>query len=215
MKLIKRLLIILIVIILILGILAVIGYKKVHVEMDESDLPTTVYEEDSDLLNIVNNRLIALFVLSAENEYTIIEEVVNLIILDTIRENVNTEYDPLTDCETIECNYIIHNKNYYVNYTWAELNDDNQLVVHVSVGSDRLIGINTIVDFYMDIEIDYSEFSIALTLDKLAMNEMEMTTDTLDKLLSYFDKDTIESSVTEGELDMETYKFTLSLPIIP
>lgn len=215
MKIIKKLLIIVLVIVLIVGIIGAIAYKKIHVEVDEADLPTNVYEEEADLLSIVTTRLFDLFVLTTENEYTVVEEVVNLIILDTIRENVNQEYDPLGDCETDECSYITQNDNYYVNYAWAELSDENQLIVHISGGTDKFIHVNTIIDFYLDIEINYVEFEISLTLDQLAVNDMAISTETLDKIFSNFDTENIETSVTEGELDLEEYKYTLSFSILP
>ncbi len=211
MKIIK----ILLVVVLVVGIIGVIGFNKVHIEMDEADLPTNVYEEDADLMNIVNTRLMGLFILSVGNEYTVVEEVINLVILDTVRENVNLEYDPISDCDTDECNYILQNKNYYINYAWADLTEDNQLIVHISVGSDKFVHINTIIDFYMDIDINYLGYEISLTLDQLFVNEMGMSKDTLDKILSNFDKDNIEAKVTKGDLDLEEYKYTLSFSILP
>ena len=77
----------------------------------EEELPTNVYEEDSDLLTIANTRLYDLFVTSVTLEYSVVEEVINLIILDSIRENINSEYNPLGDCETNECNFIIYELN--------------------------------------------------------------------------------------------------------
>ncbi len=121
MKLLK----ILLVLIVVLGAAVFFAYKTVHVEVDEADLPQDVYEENSDLLLLVNAKMLELFVLSTGDEYTLVEETVNLIILDAIRENVNEDYAPLGTCETVECNYITSNDNYYVNYLWAELSDDN------------------------------------------------------------------------------------------
>lgn len=209
MKIVK----ILVVLILIIGTLGFIGFNKVNIEMDEADLPESIYEEDTNLLLLVNTRLLSLFVGSTENEYTVVEEVVNLIILDSIRKNVNSNYDPLSSCDTDECNYIFQEDAYYVNYAWAELSEDDQLIVHVSVGSDKFIHINTIIDFYMDIDINYLGFEISLTLDKLYVNEIGLSTDNLDKLLENIDKDAIEEKVTKGELDMEEYKYTLSFSL--
>jgi len=106
MKAVKGLLVGLFAIVLILLLIK----ASIQVEVDEDTLPVNVYEEDADLLTLVNTRLIDLFINSATNEYTVVEEVVNLIILDSIRENVNSEYDPLGDCETTECNYIVYDE---------------------------------------------------------------------------------------------------------
>ncbi|MCK5388644.1 MAG: hypothetical protein KAJ22_05100, partial [Candidatus Izimaplasma sp.] len=156
---------ILVVLSIILIALGFVGIGMISVDVVEDSLPTNVYEEDADLLTIVNTRLFDLFVTGVTNEYTVVEEVINLIILDSIRENINSEYDPLGDCDTSECNFIIYEDNYYVNYIWAELNSDNQLVVNVSLGTEKLVGFNTIFDFVFDIEIDYLGLGIELTLD--------------------------------------------------
>ena len=211
MKLLK----ILLVLAVVLGIAGFFAYRTVHVEVNEADLPQDVYDEDSDLLLLVNTRLIELFITGTGDEYTLVEETVNLIILDAIRDNVNEDYDPLGSCETIECNYITSNENYYVNYVWAELTDDNQLIVHVSVGSDKFLHINTIIDLYFDIDIDYLSFGFVLTLDTLYLNEMELSLDTLDTLLGYADKDAIEASINKGELDLDEYSYTLTFSILP
>ena len=171
MKIIK----ILIILIAILAVLGFIGVGVINVDVIEDDLPTNVYEEDANLLSLVNTRMFDLFVTSVTNEYSVVEEIVNLVILDSIRENINSEYDPLGDCETTECNFIIYEDNYYVNYIWAELNDDNQLVIYVSLGSEILIGVNTIFDFTFDIDIDYTGFGIELTLDSYSINDMDLS----------------------------------------
>ncbi len=211
MKILRKLVIL---VIIVFGLLMVIK-AQIQVEVNEDALPTNVYEENADLLTVVNIKLFDLFVTSVTNEYTVVEEVVNLIILDSIRDNVNSNYDPLGDCETVECNYIIHNDNYYVNYIWAELSDNNQLIVHVSLGSEKLIGVNTIFDFYFDIDIDYTGFGIELTLDTYDINDIGLSKDILDKIFSYLDTAQIESEVSKGELDLTNYSYKISFSLLP
>ena len=104
MKTIRNLLV---VVIVLLGVLFV-ALNSVKVDVEESELPVVVYEQDSDLLTVINARMFDLFVTSVTDEYTVIEEVLNLVVLNSIRDNVNADYDPLGDCETIECNVIVH-----------------------------------------------------------------------------------------------------------
>lgn len=210
MKIIK----ILIILVVILAVLGFIGVRAINVDVIEEDLPTNVYEEDADLLSLVNARMFDLFVTSVTNEYGIVEEIVNLVILDSIRENINSEYDPLGDCETNECNFIIHEDNYYVNYLWAELNDDDQLVIHVSLGSELLIGVNTIFDFTFNIDIDYLGFGIELTLDSYSVNDLHLSMNILDKIFSNLDTAQIESEVSKGELDLEEYSYSISYSLM-
>ena len=211
MKIIK----ILIILVVILAVLGFIGVGVINVDVIEEDLPTNVYEEDANLLSLVNARMFDLFVTSVTNEYGVVEEIVNLVILDSIRENINSEYNPLGDCETTECNFIIYEDNYYVNYLWAELNDEDQLVIHVSLGSEILIGVNTIFDFTFDIDIDYLGFGIELTLDSYSVNDLDLSMNILDKIFSNLDTVQIESEVSKGELDLEEYSYSISYSLIP
>jgi|LGVE01.1.fsa_nt_gb hypothetical protein len=211
MKVIRALLIIIVVLV----IIGAIGIGKINVDVIEDDLPTNVYEEDADLLSLVNIRMISLFVDRDTNEYGIVEEIINLIILDSIRENVNSSYDPLSDCETEECNFIIHEDNYYLNFVWAELSDDNQLIIHVSVGTEKFIDVNTIFDFYFDIDIDYLGLGIELTLDSYNINDIDLSMSMLDNIFEQLDIEEIESNITKGELDLTKYSYKISFSIIP
>ncbi len=200
----------LIVVLVVLLVLLFVAKSVIQVEANEDLLPTNVYEENADLLTVVNTSLFDLFVTSVTNEYTVVEEVVNLIILDSIRDNVNSEYDPLGDCDTNECNFIVYDDNYYVNYIWAELSDDNQLIIHVSLGSETFIGVNTIFHFYFDIDIDYVGFGIELTLDTFYLHERELSMGILDTMFSNLDSTKIENQVSIGDLDLEEYSYRIS-----
>ena len=103
MKILKRVLVIL-VILLGIGLVALYSVKE---DVLETELPTNVYEEDSNLVTIINAKMFELFITSVTDEYTVVEEILNLVVLNSIRENINENYDPLSDCETIECNFII------------------------------------------------------------------------------------------------------------
>ena len=97
-----------IILVVILAALGFISVGVINVDMVEEDLPTNVYDENSDLGDLINTKLFDLFLGSVTNEYTLVEEVMNLVILDSIRDNINPSYDPLSSCETTECNFIIY-----------------------------------------------------------------------------------------------------------
>lgn len=207
MKLIKLLLIL-----IILSIAVIVGLLySVKADIEESELPSNVYEEQGDLLSIMNARMLELFTGIASDEYLVIEEVLNLVVLDSIRDNVNPDYDPLSDCETIECNYIIHEDTYYLDYIIVELTDDDQFLVRVSLGSDKYIDYNTVFSFLFDVDIKYLDFEIALTLDKYSVSDKELSMKMLDTLFKNLDQQEIESKVSNGELDLEEYTYTISL----
>ena len=206
MKFIK---ILLFMIVLVLGIL-VFALYSVKVDFEESELPVNVYEEQADLLSIVDAKLFELFITSVTNEYTVIEEVLNLVVLNSIRDNVNAEYDPLGDCETIECNFIIHEDYYYLNYIVVELTENDQFLVRVSLGSDKYLEYNTVFSFLFDVEINYTGFEISLTLDQYHLSDKELSMSMLDTIFDKLDTETIENQVSTGDLDLEEYKYTIS-----
>jgi hypothetical protein len=155
--------------------------------------------------------MVELFFTSYSNEYTVTEEILNLVVLDSIRENINADYDPLSDCETIECNYIVHEDNYYLNYIIINVTEDNQFLVRVSIGSDKFIDYNTVFSFLFDVEIKYSDFEISLTLDEYYVGDRDLPISILDNIFKNLDKDEIENQVSVGELDLEEYSYTISL----
>jgi len=198
----------LIFIVILIGALLAVMYSF-QVKVEESELPINVYEQDADLLSVMNDRMVSL-VLPSSNEYTIIEEVLNLVVLNSIRENVNPDYDPLGDCETTECNFIIHEDFYYINYIFVELTDDNQFLIKVSLGSDKILEYNTVFSFLFDVEIDYLGFDILLTLNKYQLADTELSISILDKIFDRIDAENIESQVSTGVLDLEEHSYTIS-----
>ena len=205
----KILKILLVVVIILLG-LGYVALNSVRVDVEESELPVSVYEEDADLLTVIEDNMFDLFITSVTNEYTVIEEVLNLVVLNSIRENVNEDYDPLGDCETIECNFIVHEDYYYLNYIIVELTEDDQFLVRVSLGSDKYLDYNTVFSFLFDVEINYIGFEISLTLDTYHLADKELSMSILDTIFKNLDAETIETSVSTGDLDLEEYKYTIS-----
>lgn len=205
MKVLKKLLIV----VIILASLLILVLYKFKVDVAESELPVAVYEQDANLVSVINDRFVDLALMQA-NEYTIIEEILNLVVLNSVRENINSDYDPLGDCETIECNFIIYEDNYYLNYIIVELTDDDQFLVRVSLGSDKYLDYNTVFNFLFDVEIDYLGFEISLTLDKYSLSDTNLSMSILDNIFSKLDTETIESQVSMGELDLEEFSFTIS-----
>jgi len=210
----KKLRLLVILVVVLVGLLFV-AKSAIQVDVNEDSLPMAIYYETGDLLNLVTLKMFGLFMVSSTNEYTVVEEVINLVILDSIRENINSDYEPLGSCDTIECNYIIYDENYYVNYIWAELSDDNQMIVHVSMGSEKFIGVNTVFDFYFDIEIDYINFGITLTLDSYYISDINIPMSLLDNIFSNLDTDQIESQVSKGDLDLTDYSYKINFSLLP
>lgn len=207
MKIIK---VLLVVVLIIIAVVSVFLYS-VKENIEESEIPANVYEEQGDLITIINARMVELFFTSYSDKFTIVEEILNLVVLDSIRENVNPEYDPLSDCDTLECNYIIHDDTYYINYIIVELTEDDQFLVRVSLGSDKIIDYNTVFSFLFDVDIKFADFEIALTLDKYNVGDKELPMSILDSIFKNLDKEEIENQVSAGDLDLEEYSYTIAL----
>ena len=93
---------------------------------------------------------------------------------------------------------------------WAELNEDNQLVVYVSLGSEVAIGVNTILSFTFDIDIDLIGFDIELKLSTYSINDIGLSQVILEMIFGRLDTEQIESDVSTGTLDLEEYSYNIS-----
>lgn len=201
-------------IVILLLLLIVLLYTVVfsfNVDVNETDIPRTAYEENASLMSVITSSLTDLFVTKDSDEYTLVENIMNYVIVDSIRENINEQYNPFSDCNTDDCLYIFSKDQYYLDFIWAELNDDNQIIVNVSAGTD-VLDFHTIAHFYFDVDIDYLSMEITLELDHYKLNEKELPISYLDQVFGT-NKQEIEESVTFGTLDLEEYKYVISFSI--
>ncbi|MCF7925296.1 MAG: hypothetical protein K9L26_02080, partial [Candidatus Izimaplasma sp.] len=185
---------------------------KFNVETESSALPQAVYENDGDLLLTAEAKLVEIVnPLSTEDDYILAEEFLNLMLLDSIRTNVNDAYDPLSDCETDICENIATNNVGYVGYAFVTLNEENQIVLTVSFGRNQYPDIESSLYLTFNLEIDLNEMEMILTLDTMYLHQTEITKDRLDQIFNYLDKDNIESMITKGTLNLDDYTYTVSL----
>ncbi len=211
-KFIKRLLLFLIIILIGLVIFAFSFINSIEYTVTAGDLPQNVYENSGNLLPYAQTKIVELITADEDERYTLTEEIINLIILDSIRENINENYDPLGDCDTASCLRILDEEYFYIDYVFAELNDDNQLVVTLSSGANKIISKSTALMLTFDIEFDISiNMSLTLTLSEYSLGERDLSIKILDFIFNKLDKDSVESSMTMGTLDLNDYTYTLSL----
>ena len=207
----------LLIFVIVLALAVVIGINilvsKIEVDITESDLPQDVYESGGDLLVIAQLRFIEIWnPFSSEDEYTLTEEFLNYMLLDSIRSNVNDEYDPLDDsCTELNCDVIAETPYGNIEYAFVELNDDNQMVVVINFARSDYPQVETALFAIFDVEFKLTEFEIDLVLDTLYLNDIEITKENLDTVLGYFDADAIEDMISMGDLDLENYTYTVSL----
>lgn len=148
-----------------------------------------------------------------QEQYSIIEEFMNYILLDSIRTNINSAYDPLGDLDTDDANYVMNDHAFYIDYVYAELNDTDQMVICISFGTDQYYQMHSALylTFDIDIEIVLLNINVVLTLSEYRIADKELSMRILDFAFNKLDKSTIEDSMTFGTLDLDTYTFTISL----
>jgi hypothetical protein len=209
----KKLLIIIVVLALTIFVVISIAVSKIQVDITESDLPQDVYESSGNPLEIAQLKLLEIInPLSTEDEYTLTEEFLNYMLLDSIRSNVNDEYDPLNDaCTDVSCDVIAETPYGNVEYAFVELNSDNQIVVTVNFARSEYPQVETALFAIFDVEFKLTEFEIDLVLDSLYLNDIEIKKEHLDTVLGYFDAAAIEEMISLGSLDLEEYTYTVSL----
>jgi hypothetical protein len=142
-----------------------------------------------------------------EDSYTLIEDFINLLIFDIIKDNINSEYDPINGDDEIN-GYIISRDKLTIDYIYAHLNEENQLIVTVSVKRPNIV--ETAFHFVFDIEYEFSSFSLTLTLDKVFLHDIEIKRNIYDYFVSMADKNQVEQYLETGELDLDEYTYSIS-----
>jgi hypothetical protein len=207
MKIIKRLLIFLfLVIIIVLGLLY-LGVNRISTTVTEADLPQDVYESNGDISVLMLSKAAEIVLADEEDSYTLIEDFINLLIFDIIKDNINSEYDPINGDDEIN-GYIISRDKLTIDYIYAHLNEENQLIVTVSVKRPNIV--ETAFHFVFDIEYEFSSFSLTLTLDKVFLHDIEIKRNIYDYFVSMADKNQVEQYLETGELDLDEYTYSIS-----
>ncbi|MFW5913888.1 MAG: hypothetical protein ACOCSM_02395 [Bacillota bacterium] len=209
----KKLLFILIILaVLIIGGISY-ATSRIHEDVTADDLSETVYATQETPSQGMEDTAIALFdPTNEDDQYTLVETFINFVIYDSIKENLNADYDPLGDCEEEACSTIVTSNIADIEYAYAHLNDDDQLILTVNADRGTYPSFETAVHLTFDIDLDIENTSIVLTLDKTHLADDEISESMLDRLIGYTDKEAIEDSVTTGTLDLDektyTYDFT-------
>ncbi|MCD4827096.1 MAG: hypothetical protein K8Q99_04890 [Acholeplasmataceae bacterium] len=215
MKFLKIFLSAIIGLIVVMVVVSLIFINKIKLEVTDDELPQAVYTDTSDL-NIASQAYLTGLLLASDSErYNMIAEFMNYMLLDSIRENINADYDPLADLDTIEANYIIHNDNFYIDYLYANLNDDNQLVVTAAFGSNMIFKVDSalILVFDIDTNISITSLGFTLTLVDYSLSDTSLSIQILDFIFSRLDKTQIEDYMNQGDLDLDNYTYDVFISI--
>ncbi len=200
-----------------LGFLAliVIAIQVITVTIDETvtkeDLPQDVYQTTTPF-NAAHHALASYFdPTNDQDDYTAFETFMNFMMYDAIKENINADYDPLSDCETDACQYIIVTDYGIIDYAFATLTDEDQMVITVSFKRSSYPSVETAIHLVFDLEVNHTNASFTLTLNHARIADRVISERILDTVMSYVDKEAIEASITYGELDLDNYTYTASL----
>lgn len=202
---------VLFIVVVLFTVLGMILFSKFNVDVDTDEINQSPYHENATLYSEIASFLFDLFFVDDTEPYEIVERVINYVIVDSIRENINEDYNPFTDCTSDECLYVVSDDSYYLDYIWATLNEDNQIVVHTGIGTS-LFDFHTIIHMYFDVFIDYSNFEVVLSLEHLELNDTLIETSLIDRILGDH-KNHIEEQVTFGTLNLDDYTYRISFSI--
>ncbi|MCK4551434.1 MAG: hypothetical protein KAU02_00860 [Tenericutes bacterium] len=213
MKLLKKLIIIIVVLAIFLIAGSLLFLNQIQYEVTSDDLPQDVYETSGELLPYAKTKVLGLLTANEDDRYTLIEEIINLIILDSIQENINENYDPLGDCTTNTCLKIYDSDSFYIDYIYAEINEDNQIEITISAGSESIVKVDTALILVLDIEFNIITLNpnVVFTLNSYYLGNKGLSLTLLNIIFNRFDKTEVEDSMTFGILDLDEYTYTISI----
>lgn len=208
-KLFKRL-IIFVIIILVLAVGGTLLFlNSVEVNITEEDLPQEVYDTSGNLNTMMENKMLEIATSDESQTNALFEDFLNIMIYKTIRDNINPEYDPING-DTEESEYIVKHPQFTLDYIIAEMTEDDQVRLTVSVKRNSFPSVTTAFYFLFDMEVNRSTMSFVLTLDKVYLDDNEIKHRVYDYFVSFADKDQIESQVDKGTLDLDEYTYEVS-----
>ncbi|MCK5731912.1 MAG: hypothetical protein KAH13_02770 [Tenericutes bacterium] len=213
MKLLKKLILIIVVFVVLLIAGSLLFLNSIEYEVTNSDLPQDVYETSGELLPYAKTKILSLLIVDEDDRYTVVEEIINLIILDSIHENINESYDPLGDCTTNDCSRIYNSDSLYIDYVFAEINEDNQIVITISAGSESIIKADTALILVFDIDFNIITLNpnIVFTLNSYYLGNKGLSLTLLNIIFNRLDKTEVEDSMTFGTLDLDEHTYTISI----
>lgn len=180
--------------------------NSVKVEITDEDLPENVYTYNGSL-NILMLSTISNIVQNNGNRDQLIEDYINILIYKTIRDDINPEYDPMNG-ESEESQYITKNFFFQLDYIIADLTEDDQMMVTLSL--KRLGFPKAMTAFYFYFDMSFQSTSLTLSLDKVYIDDNEISKSTYDYFVSMADKETIEASIDKGTLDLDEYTYEIN-----
>lgn len=194
---------------LVLSIGSIVYINSLSVEITDDDLPQNVYGQSGNLNMRMNMTILQIVQAEQGQADQHIEDFINLNIYKTIRDDINEAYDPILG-DTPESQYIIKNAWLELDYIYAELMEDQEVKLTVSLKRDNFPKAMTAVYFYFDMNFSYSSMKMKLTLNRVVIDDQEVSRSVYDRLVGFADKEMIENSVDKGTLDLDNYTYVIT-----
>jgi hypothetical protein len=208
-KWIKRLLIVILLLIIILSSVSLFYLQSVEVEIRDEDLPQNVYAT-SGFLPLMMQSKIGQIVYGDESERDgHIEDFMNLLIFQTIRDDINQDYDPINGDQP-SSQYISKNAWLQVDYVFAQVMEDDQIKVTVSLKRTSFPKAMTAFYFYFDMAFNTNSMTMKLTLNQVMIDDDIVSEKVYDRIIGLVGKGKLESSIDKGTLDLENYTYKIT-----
>lgn len=206
LKILKKLVIAIVILSVVLIAGLFIYLNTVEVNITDDDLPENVYTYEGSL-NILMLSTISDIVSNNGDRNERIEDYINLLIYKTIKDDINPDYNPING-ETDQSQYITKNLAFQLDYIIANLTDDNQIMITVSLKRLTFPKAMTAIYFYFD--MTFQSTTLTLALDQVYIDDQEISKSTYDYLVSMADKEKIESSIDKGTLNLDDYTYEIN-----
>jgi len=222
----KKLLIFFIFFVVIIGgiPLALVGFM--YDGSGAEDIPVDAYHVDIDAKRLFFEELDASIIdveegTTVDMEYNVTEDMINQFLFEKIRENpdLNPTYLPGEDCDQESCSNILYGSlqegsNLNLRGVWVELSEDEFVInVYLEAPIASFSYKTTIRLFFSlkDLEDQYVLSFEKITLGNIPVPKTFLSTvmNLVSNNVSSFDVEDLNSQVSVGDLDIETFTYTL------
>ncbi|HKL47165.1 MAG TPA: hypothetical protein VJ878_00725, partial [Candidatus Izemoplasmatales bacterium] len=208
-KWIKRLIILLVFIIIAIGIGGIIYLNSVHVEVTDDDLPQDVYGNANYLSIRLQTKIFQIVTADEGAVDNHIEDYINLMVYKTIKDDVNEFYDPIHG-DSAESQYIVSNQWVEIDYIIAEILDNKEVKVTVSIKRNVFPKAMTAIYFYFDMNFNFTSMKMKLALNNVYIDDKEISRNVYDRIIDMAGQESIENAVDKGTLDLDEYTYIIT-----
>lgn len=222
----KKIIILLVFIVVVVGGIPLTLAGFMYDGSGEEDIPTDLYSPFVDAKSLFFDELDTSIGdvkdgSTVDMEYNATEDMINIFLFEKIRENpeLNPNYLPDEDCEDGSCNNILYESvdagsNLVLRGVWVDLAED-QFVLNAYLEAP-IAGFSYKTTIRLYFSFEDLEDQYLLTFDKIKLGNIRVPNTFLSTIVnlvsnnvSAFDVDELNNQVPLGDLDIETFTYTL------